>query len=824
MKMYLRMLKKDLKEKVSLNIILCIFMILACTLLTMSTAMIYMFFAGTEATYEKCNTSDMMFYLPQSISDEADNDERVEEYLRGLSEIDEISVNTRPILPMSRLHFEGVDNRSGTGIYNGSFVLDKVSSDQNIPYDLNDEIFALEDGCVAVPQDIARNAGIGIGDTLQLTTDLGNIYEFVVSHIFKTSESQAICKFLFADADFEKLMEEFPVQYKMYNILLHDHFTASKIDAFRSFALQIYYDIEDMKDEGLLTGSSFGIYFSRANMLSNERFIVTLICTFMAIMGALMIFLTVMTIRFSLTATIKREEKEIGMMKAIGVDSLAYKSLFIVKYMVFAVLGGVVGLTLGIPLSHYMINRFAPNLLNPEHGLEIFISILTALVFIVLMILFSFASLKKMDKISVMDIIHGENRGERFRRLPGIFLHRKKKISVPLFLAVSDVMRRIKRYGYLILSYTFAIIILLLITQLKSTIISDNYRRTYWTLADWECMIKEEDSYRNKMIQQEGSYRNVLLYYEKFYNEHGIPLNIQMMDKQYSKMIFKEDSLDIELVFGDYDIEKVTLVAGGKIPKLENEVAVSHRLKNTKDIQLGDTITVEYRIYGADGFTEETVQKDFIVTAYVENLENGTEVFMTKNQDDIVCENWDIFNEGLDVPDSEYAATIEKMRSLSDPDEVTILDYDQLMENDLGMFKDIFDMLIITLSILFAIIISAQTFLYQQIFIEEEASDVAMLKSLGIDRKSIRGWHIDRILILIVASIIMAVLLSATIFRIIFERVAANVLTLTHFSLDMPSPISILAVSGGMLGMIILIMIPSLKGMDYIKIWKVRNE
>ncbi len=34
--MYLRMLKKDLKDKVGLNIVLCIFMIIAATLLVMS--------------------------------------------------------------------------------------------------------------------------------------------------------------------------------------------------------------------------------------------------------------------------------------------------------------------------------------------------------------------------------------------------------------------------------------------------------------------------------------------------------------------------------------------------------------------------------------------------------------------------------------------------------------------------------------------------------------------------------------------------------------------------------------------------------------------
>ena len=32
--------------------------------------------------------------------------------------------------------------------------------------------------------------------------------------------------------------------------------------------------------------------------------------------------------------------------------------------------------------------------------------------------------------------------------------------------------------------------------------------------------------------EQEGSYENVFYYYERYYNEHGIPLNIQILDMQ----------------------------------------------------------------------------------------------------------------------------------------------------------------------------------------------------------------------------------------------------------------------------------------------------
>ena len=68
--MYWRMLKKDLKDKIGLNIILCIFMIISATLVVMSSGFIYTLVAGVNATYEKCNTSDVFFTVSKSISDE----------------------------------------------------------------------------------------------------------------------------------------------------------------------------------------------------------------------------------------------------------------------------------------------------------------------------------------------------------------------------------------------------------------------------------------------------------------------------------------------------------------------------------------------------------------------------------------------------------------------------------------------------------------------------------------------------------------------------------------------------------------------------------
>ena len=509
-------------------------------------------------------------------------------------------------------------------------------------------------------------------------------------------------------------------------------------------------------------------------------------------------------------------------MKAIGVDSLSYKSLFIVKYIAFALLGGMIGSLAGTALCRYMIRNFITNTLNPDSGVLIAIGVVISLLFVLLMILFSYMALRRMRKISVMDTIHGENRGERFRKLPGVFLHKSRRMSVPLFLAGNDIAGRIKRYLYLIVSYTMGILVLLMVVQIKNTIVCDEFRRTYWGIADRTVMIRPEDELRDRLIDQEGSYRSVFLYYEKYYNEHGIPLNIQVVDEQDALLITSGERSAIVLQFGDYEIERLKLVKGGRTPELPNEVVVSHTLKELKGVDLGDTITLEYKVYGEDGFTTEMVQKDFIVTGYVESAQRHV-AFMLPNAENIVGDDWTIFNEGLDVPDREYRATIEKMRAVNE--DIRIWDFDQALDFNLGnQYGTLLDMLLVTMGIIIAVTTFAMTFLYEQIFMEEETSDIAMLKSLGVDKASIKRWHYERILLLVAAAAVFAAILAFTVSKLLFNGIGRAALRVAEFHLASPSLQALVLLPLGIAMIVTVVMAVSFQSMNRIQIWRIRNE
>ena len=152
-------------------------------------------------------------------------------------------------------------------------------------------------------------------------------------------------------------------------------------------------------------------------------------------------------------------------MKAIGVYSFSYRALFAVKYMAFAVIGGIIGMVIAMPLSDIMIDRFMIHIIIPKLSQRITIAIIMLILMILIMGIFILHSLRCMNKISVMDTIHGENKGERFKKIPGMFLHKKKLMNIPLFLALGDILGKIKRYAYLIFTYVVSVSMVLFVIQ-----------------------------------------------------------------------------------------------------------------------------------------------------------------------------------------------------------------------------------------------------------------------------------------------------------------------------------------------------------------------
>ena len=88
------------------------------------------------------------------------------------------------------------------------------------------------------------------------------------------------------------------------------------------------------------------------------------------ILSLCLIIVSLVVLKFSITFTIAEEFREIGVMKAIGLSNGKIRSLYIVKYLMLAILGAGLGFFASIPFGELLLDSVSKKmLLGSDHGL-----------------------------------------------------------------------------------------------------------------------------------------------------------------------------------------------------------------------------------------------------------------------------------------------------------------------------------------------------------------------------------------------------------------------------------------------------------------------
>ena len=811
--MYFRMLKRDIKDKPGLNAVAFIFMVAAVTFTVVGATMLYALFGGEKKTYAKCNSSDVYLIFDQSISDRDGLIKSFDEDLRNIP-IFEDSVNDEiVVLGFPAIDFIG-ENVTEAVHYSSRMMITAIPDTYDIPIDFDNNFFEVPDGCIAVSQTLSNRFNLKAGEKVRLTTQLGNTYEYVISMVYKNpSSTQVDCMYL-SDRDKEQFYSECPVRKERFTCRVTPGFE-DDITALRDYSTDLMLKYEDYHTDG---------YASRWLIINNDGLFAVIVTACMLVVAVAVMAMTMITIDFSLKSAIKREEREIGMMKAIGVWSLSYKTLFIMKYLLFAVAGGVLGLPLGFFLSKLLFNKFVMHIMYPDVAMMIIIGAAASLATIMLIILFSFFALRRMNKISVIDAIHGENRGERFSALPGLSLNRKKHLSVPMFMAVSDILRGFKRYVLLILAYVLGICVVMFVVRLNDTIMSTEYARTYFQQGRLDFHITIDDSYYEQLYRGTGSFKGSIDVINDRLEENGIPAKITVCSIGIGELRYEGGETVCQINWREAPSTEMRYVEGNA-PKLKNEVAIGYYTSMEKGINIGDTITLEYDKYADDHTTFQKVTEDFIVTALVDRFgANVPTLFMGDDFEGSLVSDGDYFSFEIDAPASQHDQIIEKMQALYPDGEVTFLRNNEIMPHYLVGYQQMFNLIILIVSLICAFVLALLTALYENIFIDEETADIALLKSMGFGRGTIRAWHFLRLMLLAAFSLLLTYVFMVTGGNYLLGSLFKSIMKCAAFTLRV-QPLSnfIIIPVCVMTGLAIIIYLMT-KMTGKIQIWKVRNE
>ena len=809
--MFWRMLRKDLADKKGLNIILLIFMCFASVLTVASAILLYANTLGTKVTEDKVNAADLFIVAERDLDGTEERREEIIDWFYNRDDIVDVELNQTIVFNPNAVDFEGVDEDDYSTIVNGRYYAFDLSSEHDLVTDMDGNFFELPYGTIAVPQFIRSLVGLEIGDKVYVSSQMGNIYEFTIGAFTKDPTLNGYFRLFFNDEDYQVLLNESPLVRDVYYADLIEGAANVDINAVAS-------DFNGMKNE-------FGevvMYSSLREFNQNEDSTIAM-NAIMLIVSLFLIIMVFMTVTFTIKTAIKNEEKELGMLKALGVESVSFNWLFAAKYLALSLIGTIVGFAGGIHLAGMYIKYMAFAQLKPDTTATVTVALAASVMIFILIILFVSTALRRMKKISIMDVIAGENRGERFKALPGFFLHKIKNINLPFYLALTDIITKIKRYSFLIVAYVIGISLCIVMYEADNTTNTAYWIENYWQRPHFDFALELPDDVMDTYIERGGNLRGAYDIINAQIEDAGIPANIRYF--QYAvedpRATHNGTTYDCLMRFSIPEGYNHNLYEG-IWPELPNEVEVDAYHAYINGIEIGDTVSIEYNKYNDDGISYDHVTEDFIVTGMHDSAEAYMTFVMSPTFEGVADSRVAQCGGTIDAPDEDKAMYIQQLRDIFG--NASVRDRQEEVEFQLSgngpMFRYLIHIIIPILILMMALV----TVLYLSVNILDEVPEIALLKCSGFGIGSIKAWQILRVLIILVISTLLSLLTVRTVMyaamRVIYFYLG-NLMgfkpTTNVLNYYILFPLALIAI-------IIVVTTIVMKKVNSIELWRIRND
>lgn len=812
--MFFRMIKKDLKDGKGLNVIILLFMVIVSTLITASMLLIFANTRGVAVSRERCKPYDALIGYQLLYADRDRQRERMEEIIKELYPDARIEHSEGITFDSTNIDYEGIDlNRLSQSFGSRYHVLIRQPRNMNLVYDQDNSPFYVENGKIAIPYAFSAEYGLKIGDEFFITMPNGKQYGFEVSHVTRDPIHDFVQRFILSDADYEFLSAQAPQKLGVTGFQTDEEFAP-----------------EDQKilNSKLAKDEEYGTYFKSCLMdghyYSNSALISALVMFFLCVTGGFMLLIIFFAIRFTIRSMLKKEERELGIMKALGTDSCSFRMLVAAKYVAFAVTGGIVGAILGVIAGGMLIGRFYYNISYSLSALDFVVAIVATICTIGMVMLFILLSMRRIDKISVMDVLSGEARQERIRHSDRFQLNRRKKMGIPLFLALSDILGHFKRYVLLFIAFTIGSIVVILNIQVRDSVISSDFLYQFYTFKQMDFGASFDEATYNELSLGTGRGDLFIRNFEAMMMKEGIDVTLEMKKAHNAKMIFGDLTEMVLLNFG-FDPEGLRIRKGGQIPKLRNEILMDYDTAGSFGLAVGDTVIIEYDKYNEDRLATKKTQEEFVITGFVDRLSkfNEKDVIMAKEFSDAPGEGSTLQGVGIriNVPDSEKAAVIERMKILF-PDQ--IFDTEVMVATGfLGMYNVLFTFMRNLMIVVVAGVLAFLAVMYQTIFMKDEEPEIALLASAGFEEKSTKGWQFLRMMILFGVAMLLSLILTPTVVVWLIGALFKMILGLTGFGFTrgfLKACLWTIFITA----MISVVMLIVLRKIRNIEIWRIRNE
>lgn len=690
-----QLIYNDVKKNKLLSIITILFMAISGILISLTISLSFNLFGSINQLMKTAKTVDFL-QMHTGVIDE----EKIENFVQHHPEIKNWQINKFLNFENSEIFLNDINlnNTQDNGLSVQSEFFDYLLDTEN-------KIPVVSPGEIYVPICYKSQYNLSYGDEVTFAQN-----NFTIAGFIRDSQMNSMLssskRFLVNENDYMKLQNLGTEEY-LIEFLLNDN---ANINEFSTA-----YANSDLPTNGPTITKPL---ITLMNAISDGMLI------FVIFVVSIVIFLiSILCIRFILLARIEKDKKEIGMLKALGINKKDIKKIYFSKYIFFAICSLLIAFMLSnilyIPLRKGLQELYGS--VNNYFIINVF-SFLGSFILHCLILSYIYHQLKYTEKISALD---------------SLFLNQKQIQK-----------KEFKQYLLISLFVSFCIFLMIVPRNIYKTISSSKFV-TYMGIGDAQIRIDMRQS-----DEMKDNLKELISLLEQ---DNRIDRFVSLQTKSYMTII---DGINYKLLveIGDHSIFPVSYIEG-TFPFKDNEIALSSINAKEFNLHLNDEIIL---IIG-------NKEIKYNICGIYSDITNGGKTAKIKNNGliDDTKTMWNILYVSL------YDDTLkEQWLNEYNKKSVTAIDINNYVKDTYGpTLKQISLVSRFTIIISLLIIILVVT-LFIKLIVEKERYIISLKKAIGFTTNDIRKKYFLNGLFISIVGLILGILLS----NILGQRICEIVL------------------------------------------------
>ena len=730
--MFFRILKKDLQKNKAFNAILLVFILLASMFISSSVNNVTAVLGGIDAFWEKANMPQLLAIYTTAVPDK--------DIVMSLEYVD--SCDTIPILyadPNQVTHEEKALEEFTPYVFPYAEQKMLYFDENNAP------ITGVAPGTVRVSASSMQKIGLETGDTV--TIEIGGVTRTLTVAGPLKDPTNIGRRYMLNPEDFRALAET--------------------PNAFLG-TIEYIYTAEPSRVEQALLDAAVAAPLTYARPAFRVSFFPDMILAgiLLAVSICLML-IAFLVLRFTISFTLTREFKQIGVMKAIGLPTAKIRGLYLAKYLLLAAIGAVAGFFGSIPFSKLLLDSVSQTMVLGNESSLLINALCSALV-VVITLAFCYGCTAMVKTFTPVDAIRSGTTGERFRK-KGLLRLTKTPGTPAFFLALNDVLSQPRRFGAVILTLFLCLSLVLMLTTsvntLKSSGLIPAFDITHFHLIcseggfdphftpDGRQRMEDEIAETEALLKENGLDC-------RCYAEVRLSLPLLYQDRKYSCLV----SQGIGTSTDQYKYFE------GSVPGRPGEIALTTSAADALDANIGDTVIMQ--------IGEEN--REFLVTGFFQTMMDQGKCVRVHQNEDISYEYLTTYL-GMQIQfrDNPNKEEIQergaRIRELLDIETTrTEAEYVEFLTAMAGTLEQV-RLLMLVISLVITVLITS---LIGYSFITKERADIAILKAVGFRNSQIISWQTLRFVILCIIASILALVFHMPLMNLainpIFHKMGAS--------------------------------------------------